>query len=164
MPIIEYERIIRRRGGIAQGVEKLVLLDAPDSDTMIETGHGKIEVGAVKRNKITGRITSMSISGDVLKGTPLKRRHKRTTEKRVSIGPGGSGAQTLSDQERIVVRTWESMNIDDRNYQIDLSLGVSQVVTVNAYIGRDPMKALEEADRARVRRVTSTICWNGTPR
>lgn len=97
-------------------------IDVPaDDEGSYQTGMGQISVRHIKRD-LYGNIREIELTGDVMRGTPPKDRHKRTVSKRISLNQMGCGIQTLSKIENIHVILWNS-RAHELNPQMCLSLG-----------------------------------------
>ena len=107
MPIIEIARktgwnTLDHRGNLHAIVER-TRLQIPDTDGVYKTELGSLALEVLERRS-DGDLQKIALEGDVLRGTPLKRRHNRTSRKIVNIGRYGKGEQTLSKREVLIVR------------------------------------------------------------
>lgn len=75
-------------------------VEVPNQSGCNETELGPIEVEIIGGSS---RVWKVALEGEIMRGTPLKNRHKRNPRKVVSLNESGYGAQTLSKRETVYV-------------------------------------------------------------
>lgn len=94
--------------------KEIIAVDLPEENGVYQTGLGSIEVTVLERVPWNNRVLKIALEGEIMKGTPLKDKHKRNPRKVVSLNHGGRGLQTLSKRETIKVRREDLLDLEAR--------------------------------------------------